>query len=122
VLVYGFQYHDNRPLTHLIFEGWNAKGPKRSRSIRLRNVHSPNGWSLIAARLDALQEVHKIGFQVLRVLCRYHPVDARGTVLAGEPVGFPHPLQVDDVVQRGQSHPAFRSCQFSYPLPFRVQV
>jgi len=31
VLVYGFQYHDNRPLTHLIFEGWNAKGPKRSR-------------------------------------------------------------------------------------------
>jgi hypothetical protein len=25
-------------------------------------------------------------------------------------------------VQRGQCHPAFRSCQFSYPLPFRVQV
>jgi len=25
-------------------------------------------------------------------------------------------------VQRGQSHPSFRSCQFSYPLPFRVQV
>jgi len=25
-------------------------------------------------------------------------------------------------VQRGQSHPSFRSCQFSYPLPFRAQV
>src|SRR5215467_5778074 len=94
----GLQHHDNRPLTHLIFEGWKAKGPKRSRSIRLRNIHSPNGWSLIAARLDALQEVHKIGFQVLRVLCRRHPVDARGTVLAGEPVGFLHPFRVDDVV------------------------
>ena len=26
------------------------------------------------------------------------------------------------MVQRGQCHPAFRSCQFSYPLPFRGQV
>ena len=25
-------------------------------------------------------------------------------------------------MQRGQCHPAFRSCQFSYPLPFRGQV
>jgi hypothetical protein len=25
-------------------------------------------------------------------------------------------------VQRGQCHPSFRSCQFSYPLPFRGQV
>src|SRR6516164_5965846 len=68
LLVDGLQYHDNRPLPHLILEGWKAKWPKRSRSIRLRNIHSPNGWSLIAARLDALQEIHKIGLQVLRVL------------------------------------------------------
>src|SRR5262249_7297474 len=43
-------------------------------------------------------------------------------ILTSEPVGFLHPFQVDDVVQRGQSHPSFRSCQFSYPLPFRGQV
>src|SRR5262245_52003540 len=47
---------------------------------------------------------------------------AGSTILAGEPVGFPHPIQVEDVVQRGQCHPAFRSCQFNYPLPFRGQV
>src|SRR5580693_2225876 len=45
-----------------------------------------------------------------------------GAPSAGEPVGFPHPLQIEDVVQRGQCHPAFCSCQFSYPLPFRGQV
>src|SRR5262245_38760139 len=77
---------------------------------------------LIAARLDALQEVRKIGLQVLRILCRCHTIDAGSTILAGEPVGFPHPFQVEDVVQRGQCHPAFGSRQFSYPLPFRGQV
>ena len=64
----------------------------------------------------------KIGLQVFRIVCRRHTVDAGGTILAGEPVGFLHPFQVDDVVQRGQCHPSFRSCQFSYPLPFRGQV
>ena len=64
----------------------------------------------------------EIGLQVLRIVCRCHTVDAGGTILAGEPVGFLHPFQIDDVVQRGQCHPSFRSCQFSYPLPFRGQV
>jgi hypothetical protein len=53
---------------------------------------------VIAARLDAFQEIHKIDLQVLRVLGRRHPVGARGTVLAGEPVGFLHPFQIEDVV------------------------
>ena len=77
---------------------------------------------MITARLDALQEVRKVGLQVSLILCRRHTVGTRGTILAGEPVGFPHPLQIEDVVQRGQCHPAFCSCQFSYPLPFRGQV
>ena len=37
-------------------------------------------------------------------------------------LGFFHPFQIDDVVQRRQRHSSFRSCQFSYPLPFRGQV
>src|SRR5499433_3375254 len=39
LLIDGLQYHDNRPLPHLILEGWKAKGPKRSRSIRFRNIY-----------------------------------------------------------------------------------
>src|SRR5215813_4715838 len=122
LLVNGLQHHDDRPLRHLILEGWKAEGPKRSGSIALGDVHPPDRRRLIAARLDALQEVRKIGLQVLLILCRRHTVDTGSTILAGEPVGFPHPLQIEDVVQRGQCHPAFCSCQFSYPLPFRGQV
>jgi hypothetical protein len=54
--------------------------------------------ALIATRLDATQEVQEIGFQVCRVVGRRHTVDARSTILAGEPVGFLHPFQIDDVV------------------------
>ena len=76
----------------------------------------------VAARLDAIQEVQEIGLQVCRIVGRRHTVDARSTILAGEPVGLLHPFQIDDVVQRGQRHSSFRSCQFSYPLSFRGQV
>src|ERR1700730_12473042 len=120
LLIDRLQHHNNRPLRHLVFESWNAEWP--TRSIRLRNVYPPDRRRLIAARLAALQEMQEIGFEVLRIVCRHHTVDAGGTILAGEPVGFLHPFQVDDVVQGGQSHPSFRSCQFSYPPPFRGQV
>src|SRR5215813_4092310 len=116
LLVDGLQHHDDRSLCHLIFEGWKTEGPERFSSIALGDVHPPDRWRLVAAGLDALQEVGKIGLQVLRIVCRHHTVDTGSTILAGEPVGFPHPIQVEDVVQRGQCHPAFRSCQFSYPL------
>src|SRR6516162_294876 len=120
LLIDGLQNHDNRPLRHLVLEGWKAKGP--TRSVRLWDVCPSDRRCLITARLDALQKVRKIGLQVLRIFCRRHTVGAGCTILAGEPVRFPHPFQVDDVVQRGQSHPSFRSCQFSYPLSFRAQV
>src|SRR6266571_1855670 len=68
------------------------------------------------------KEVRKIGLEVLHIVFRHHTVDTGSTILAGEPIGLLHPFQVDDVVQRGQSHPSFRSCQFSYPLSFRAQV
>src|ERR1700730_5969145 len=120
LLVNELQHHDNRPLAYLIFESWKAKRPPRS--IRLRNICSSNRRRLIAARLDAVQEVQKIGLQVFRIVSRRHTVDAGSTILAGEPVSFLQPFQIDDMVQRGQSHPSLRSCQFSYPLPFHGQV
>src|SRR5215467_11338942 len=35
LLIDGLQHHDNRPLRHLVFEGWKAECPKRSGSIAL---------------------------------------------------------------------------------------
>ena len=93
-----------------------------TRAIRLRNICPADRRRFVATRLDAIQEVQEIGFQVCRVVCGRYIVGSRGTILAGEPIGFFHPFQIDDVVQRGQRHSSFRSCQFSYPLSFRGQV
>jgi hypothetical protein len=62
LLVDGLQHHDNRPLRHLVFESWKAEGP--TRSIRLRDIYPPDRRCVVAARLDALQEIQKIGLQV----------------------------------------------------------
>src|SRR5499426_4735526 len=68
LLVDGLQDHDNRPLRHLVLEGWKAEGPKRSSSIALGDIYPPDRRCLIAAGLDALEEIRKIGLQVLRIL------------------------------------------------------
>ena len=120
LLVDGLQHHDDRPLGHLVLEGWKAE--RSTRSIRLGNICPSHRRRLIAARLDAAEEVQQVGLQVLRIFDRRHAVDARSTILAGEPPGFLHPFQVDDVVQRGKRHSALVSCQCSYPLSFRGQV
>src|ERR1700732_5159492 len=120
LLIYRLQHHDDCPLRQLIFEGRNAERP--TRAIRLRNI-CPTHWRRsVATRLDAIQEVQEIDFQVCRIVGRRHTVDAGSTILAGEPVSLFHPFQIDDVVQRRQRHSSFRSCQFSYPLSFRGQV
>src|SRR5215813_4911304 len=49
LLVDGLQHHDNRPLRHLVLEGWKAEWPKRSGSIALGDVHPPDRWRLVAA-------------------------------------------------------------------------
>src|SRR5262247_3244160 len=49
LLVDGLQDHDNRPLRHLVFEGWKAEGPKRSSSIALGDVDPSDRWRLVAA-------------------------------------------------------------------------
>jgi hypothetical protein len=62
-----------------------------TRAIRLRNI-CPTHWRrYVATRPDAIQEVQEIGFQVCRIVVRRHTVDARSTILAGQPAGFFHP-------------------------------
>src|ERR1019366_471376 len=76
----------------------------------------------ITARSDALQEANKIGFQVHLVVRRRDTVDAGSTVFAGQPISLHHPIQIDDVVERAQRRPPFRSRRIGYPLSVRGQV
>ena len=77
---------------------------------------------MIAAGLDAFQEVQKVGLEVRLVVCRCDTVDAGRAILAGESVGLQHPIQVDDMVKRVERRASFRSRQFGYPLSVRGQV
>ncbi len=115
-----FQHHRHGALRHLVFEGWNAEHPLRA--IRFRDVCSADWRRAITAGLDAIQEVQQIGLQVHLIICRRNAVDAGSTVLAGQPIGLHHPVQIDDVVERVQRRPPFRPRQTGYPLSVRRQV
>ncbi len=69
-----------------------------------------------------IQKVQKIGLQVHLVIRRRDAVDAGSTILAGQPIGLHHPIQIDDVVERAQRRPPFRPRQTGYPLSVRGQV
>src|SRR5215212_3999317 len=120
LLIDGLQQHDDRPLRHLVLEGRNAERPLRA--IRFGDVAAAHRRSLVAARLDAVEEVEKVRLQRLRILGRRDPVDARRPILAGGPIGFQHPVQVEDVVQRGERPVAVRPRHVGYPSPCRGQV
>jgi hypothetical protein len=98
LLIDFLQHHRHGALRHLVFEGWNAEHPLRA--IRFGDVCSADRRRPIASRLDAFQEVQKVGLQVHFVVCRCDAVDAGSTILAGQPIGLQHPIQIDDVVER----------------------
>ena len=54
-LVDRFQQHHDRPLRHLVLEGRDAEWPHPA--VRLRDVVPTDRRRLLAARLDALQQV-----------------------------------------------------------------
>src|SRR5580704_876595 len=109
----------SRPLSvrDLIFERWNADRPLRT--ISLGNVGSAHRWRFVASGFDALQEAPKVGLEVCLIILRSHAVDARCPILAGSYVGFSHPFEVDDMVQRVQHRSRLLPRQFDYPMPFR---
>ena len=103
LLVDRLQHHDDRPLRHFVFKGRDAERPLRA--VRLRDVHPAHRRRVITTGFDALQEIQQVGLQVPLVFRRRHAVDAGRPILARQPVGLLHPLQVDDVVQREQRCP-----------------
>src|SRR5271166_5472802 len=83
-------------------------------------VPSVSGWrapSVICGRKST-----RVGLQVRLIILRRDAVDAGSAVLAGQPKGLPHPIQIDDVVERAQRRPRFRLRQIGYPLSVRGQV
>src|SRR5271166_4592271 len=120
LLVDRLQHHRDGALRHLVLEGWNAEHPLRA--IRFWDVRPADRRRAIAAGLDAFEKVQQIGLQVRLIILRRDAVDAGSAVLAGQPVGLPHPIQIDDVVERAQRRPPFRLRQFGYPLSVRGQV
>ena len=103
LLVDRLQHHRHSALRHLVFEGRDAERPLRA--VRFRDVGPAHRRCVIAARANAIQEVRQIGLEVRFVVRRRHAVDARGTILARQPVSLLHPVQIDDVVQRAERHP-----------------
>src|ERR1700692_532686 len=89
------------------------------RGISLGNVGSAHRWRFVASGFDAVQEVPKVGLEVCLIILRSHAVDARCPILAGSYVGFSHPFEVDDMVQREQHRSQLLPRQFDYPMPFR---
>jgi len=65
----------------------------------------------------------KVAYPAVLTAClRRNAVDAGSTVLAGQPIGLHHPVQIDDVVERVQRRPPFRPRRIGYPLSVRRQV
>ena len=92
------------------------------RSISALGCSAAAPAELIAAGLDARQEVKKIGLQIGLIVLRRYPVDARRTILARQAIGLGSPFEVDQVMQRGQHPLRVAPRQSGYPLAFRGQV
>jgi hypothetical protein len=120
LLINSFQYHADRSLRHLVFEGRDAKRPLRT--VRFGYVHPAYRRSFVAAGSNASKKTYQVSFKVGFVFRSDDSVDAGRTTLAGQPIGFPHPFLIDDVAQRVQRHTRPVPRQFRYLLPFRVQV
>lgn len=64
---------------HRRFEGWNAEHPLRA--VRLGNIRPSDRRRVVAAGLDAIEKIHKIGLQVCLVVRRRDAVGAGSAVV-----------------------------------------
>src|SRR5262249_24433103 len=81
-------------------------------TISLGDVGSAHRRRLIAPGFDALQEVPKVCLEVRLIVLGRDAIDARRSILAGPYVGFSHPFEVEDMIQREQHRSRLLPCQF----------
>jgi hypothetical protein len=93
----GFQQENDRSLSHLILECWNAQGPLRA--IRFRDFHSPDRRGLITTGLDPLEKIPKVLLEMDRIVLGRLPVDSDSGILARQLVCVPKPFLVEVVIQ-----------------------
>ena len=90
LLVDRLQHHADRPLRHLIFEGWDPERPLRA--VRFGYLHPAYRRSFVTAGTNSAKKILQVRFKVRFVLRSNDPVDAGRTTLAGQPIGLPHPF------------------------------
>src|SRR5215472_7836543 len=118
LLVNCLQYHDYRPLKHLVLEGRYPDGT-RLRAISFWYVHSPNRWCHVAAGLDPFEQRAEVFLQVARIILGRLSVHAGGSVLARAPIRLAQPVDIDVLSKRRQCHLRHLARQLRYPLEFR---
>jgi hypothetical protein len=117
MLVHRLQYHGHGALQDLVLERRNPD--RSSRSILLREVYAPHRRSEVAPRPGTLQQRTEVVLQVRRIGFGRLPVHPHRPVFTGAAVGFPQPVQVQVMSQRGERQLRRFPRQFRYPLLFR---
>ena len=104
-------------MRHLVFKGRDTEGPLSA--VRFRDVGPPYRRRVVATRFEPVQKALKIGLQVRLILGRRYAVDTGRSILPGPAECLPHPVHVNQVMQRVE-HP-FRVIPRlrGYPLSFR---
>ena len=91
--------------------------PKRScPSVRLGDVHPPNGRRSVRAPVHAAMQVQQSLFQLRPILLPPYPVDSRRSILPQSEVGAAQGLHSDMVQQRGQSLLGVSRDRSPYPV------
>ena len=127
LLVDALQNHDHRALQHLVLKGRPFHARRRANFgdrpscavVALGDVHAPDRWRPVAARLGAVEQRRQILIQMCCVIFRGLPVHPDRSVLARAPVCLTQPAQIDEVRQRRENALRVLLGQLCYPSAFR---
>ena len=115
------QQHHDSPLKDFVLQrgypDWPLLVP-----LPFGYVHPLNRGSLVATRLGAVQQISQTLLQVRLILHGCHVVNPSRRVFAGAAVRLAHPIHINEMAQRRESHLRRLSRQLCYPLLFRAHV